>query len=222
DITSAPAAPSSLTAAEASTSEVDLAWSESSTNVTKFKIERSTDNVTFTQITTVAAGVTTYNNTGLTANTTYSYRVRASNTAGSSAFSTVANSSTLHGTPTQRFVFQVYQDLLGRRVDAPALVSWTNVLNTGTSRGQMVEMIESSVEYRTDEVESLYQEFLGRPVDSGSLQSWVTFLGAGGTSKQVTAMILGSDEFFTNEGNGTVTGFLSALYQDVLSRAVDT
>src|SRR2546430_17452857 len=91
---SLPAAPSNLTATAVSVSEIDLAWSESSTNVTLFKIERSTDNVNFTQITTVAAGVTTYKDTGLTVNTTYYYRVRASNTAGDSGYSNVANEST--------------------------------------------------------------------------------------------------------------------------------
>jgi len=66
-----PATPSSLTATAASSSEIDLAWSESSTNVTQFKIERSTDNVNFTQITTITASVTAYKDIGLTASTTY-------------------------------------------------------------------------------------------------------------------------------------------------------
>src|SRR5437588_514548 len=94
DITSVPSAPALLTAPAVSTSEIDLAWSESSTNVAQFKIERSTDNVNFTQITTVAAGVITYKNTGLTASTTYYYRVRANNSAGDSAYSNVASDST--------------------------------------------------------------------------------------------------------------------------------
>src|SRR2546430_9853543 len=91
---SLPAAPSNLTATAVSVSEIDLAWSESSTNVTQFKIERSTDNVNFTQITTVAAGVTTYKDMGLTANATYYYRVRANNTAGDSGYSSVASAIT--------------------------------------------------------------------------------------------------------------------------------
>src|SRR5207302_1902850 len=94
DLTSVPAAPGNLTAAAVSTSEIDLAWSETSTNVAQFKIERSTDGVNFTQITTVAAGVITYKNTRLTANTTYYYRVRANNSAGDSAYSNVASDST--------------------------------------------------------------------------------------------------------------------------------
>src|SRR5207245_1491950 len=89
-----PAAPSSLTASAVSTSEIDLAWSESSTNVSLFKIERSTDNVNFTQITTVTASVTTYKDTGLTASTTYYYRVRSNNPAGDSGYSNVTSAAT--------------------------------------------------------------------------------------------------------------------------------
>src|SRR5205085_1392058 len=75
---SPPAAPSNLTASAASTSEIDLAWKNNDSNTTSFKIERSTDDVTFTQITSVGGNVTTYNDTGLNAGTQYYYRVRAS------------------------------------------------------------------------------------------------------------------------------------------------
>jgi fibronectin type 3 domain-containing protein len=68
-----------------------LSWTDNSNNETEFKIERSTDaGVTFTEIATVGANVTTYADTGLTQLTTYSYRVRASNSAGDSAYSNTA------------------------------------------------------------------------------------------------------------------------------------
>src|SRR5207245_861827 len=65
DITAAPAAPTNLTATAASTSEIDLAWTNHALNHTCFKIEQSTDGSSFTQIGTVAANATSYNNTGL-------------------------------------------------------------------------------------------------------------------------------------------------------------
>jgi Fibronectin type III domain. len=88
-------APSNLIATAVSSSEIDLSWTDNSDNETEFKIERSTDaGVTFTEIATVGADVTTYPDTGLTPLTTYSYRVRASNSAGDSAYSNTATAVT--------------------------------------------------------------------------------------------------------------------------------
>jgi predicted phage tail protein len=85
-----PAAPSNLTAT-AGKKSVTLNWMDNSSNETGVKIERSTDGVNFSQITTTGANVTSYKNTGLTSGTTYYYRVRATNTAGDSAYSNTAS-----------------------------------------------------------------------------------------------------------------------------------
>ena len=51
-----PVAPSNLTATAASRSQINLSWKDNSNNEQGFKIERSTDNVNFTQIATVGGG----------------------------------------------------------------------------------------------------------------------------------------------------------------------
>lgn len=89
-----PAAPTTLAVSVVSTSSLKLTWADKSTNETGFKIERSSDGVTFTLITTVGAGVVTYTNTGLTTKTKYYYRVRATNTGGDSANTSVASATT--------------------------------------------------------------------------------------------------------------------------------
>lgn len=91
----APAAPTSLSLTVKSSSQINLSWSDKSTNETGFKIERSTDGVTFSQITTVGASIKTYSNTGLTSKKKYYYRVRAYNTGGDSAYTSVASATTL-------------------------------------------------------------------------------------------------------------------------------
>ena len=94
---SIPAAPSSLTAVAVSKSQINLAWTDNSSNETGFKIERCTG-VTctkFSQIATVGANVLKYSNSGLKRNTTYRYRVRAYNAAGNSAYSSPVSVTTL-------------------------------------------------------------------------------------------------------------------------------
>jgi len=89
-----PVAPGNLYATAVSSNRIDLAWSDNSTNENGFAIERSADGANFSQISTVAANLTSYSNTGLTASTTYFYRVRAFNNAGSSGYSNLASATT--------------------------------------------------------------------------------------------------------------------------------
>jgi hypothetical protein len=64
-------APTGLTASAASSTQVNLRWVDNSTNETGFNIERSADNVTYTDLATVAAGVTVYQDTVATPGTKY-------------------------------------------------------------------------------------------------------------------------------------------------------
>ncbi|HEX2268959.1 MAG TPA: galactose oxidase-like domain-containing protein, partial [Pyrinomonadaceae bacterium] len=89
-----PAAPINLISTAVSKTTINLSWTDSSNNEDGFKIERSLDGRTFTQIATVAANVTTYSSTGLTCATFYHHRVRAFNVNGNSAYSNTTKRKT--------------------------------------------------------------------------------------------------------------------------------
>ncbi len=91
-----PEPPTQLTANAVSSSQIDLSWTDNATNEEGFTIERKTGTGgTYSQIGLVGANVTTYQNSGLSENTLYYYRIRAYNTAGASAYSNEANATTL-------------------------------------------------------------------------------------------------------------------------------
>jgi len=90
-----PAAPSDLTAAIISSSQINLSWTDNSNNEDGFKIERKTGSGgTYTQVGTVVANAFLYQSTGLPCATTYYYRVRANNAAGDSGYSNETNATT--------------------------------------------------------------------------------------------------------------------------------
>src|SRR5438874_3874338 len=90
------AAPTSLTAAAASQTTINVTWAESDASVTGFRLDRCSGAgcTNFAQVTTTAKDVMTFGDVGLTANTSYSYRVRASRGADTSAWSATASATT--------------------------------------------------------------------------------------------------------------------------------
>ena len=91
-----PNAPSNLVANAVSSTQINLSWTDNSSDETVFKIERCTGNncTNFAEIAQVGANVTTFPNGGLAKNTWYRYRVRASNGNGDSAYSNIATDKT--------------------------------------------------------------------------------------------------------------------------------
>ena len=91
---STPNAPSSLSAAVLSSSSIELRWKDNSSNETGFKIYRKIGSGSWKWIKTVGANVTSFKNTSLSAGTLYSYRMRAENSAGNSAYSNEVSAKT--------------------------------------------------------------------------------------------------------------------------------
>ncbi|WP_269685137.1 LamG-like jellyroll fold domain-containing protein [Flavobacterium lacustre] len=79
-----PVAPSNLTVTLASTTQINLSWTDNSTNETGFKIERKTGIGTYAVVGSSVTDITTYNDTSISPGTTYTYRVYSNNSVGNS------------------------------------------------------------------------------------------------------------------------------------------
>jgi hypothetical protein len=93
-----PTAPTNLTATAVASNQINLVWNDNSTDENRFEIERSINGgTTWSQVTSVSANIKSYNNNNLTGGITYSYRVRAGNAQGVSAWSNTASATTQAG-----------------------------------------------------------------------------------------------------------------------------
>lgn len=86
----APAAPTGMTATPLSASSVRLDWVDRANNETAYELYRAVGNGAFALLATLGNNAVDYTDTNLTAGTSYSYRVRAVNAAGPSAYSATA------------------------------------------------------------------------------------------------------------------------------------
>jgi hypothetical protein len=125
------------------------------------------------------------------------------------------------GTANQRYVSELYRNLLGRRVEAGGLAYWTGLLNGGASRIAIAQGIQSSPEFRAVEVQALFQRYLKRAADPVGLSVFTGMLAGGATFEQVAAQIAGSPEYLRTQAGGSTSGFLDAFYRDTFNRAVD-
>jgi len=124
-------------------------------------------------------------------------------------------------TTKETFVTGLYQDLLGRESDPGGFAFWVGLLEQGAGRADIVRAFQHCPEYYRREVRQLYHDLLRREPDGAGQNHWVEALNAGATQEQLQARFLASEEYFQGIGTGTPAGLLTALYQDVMHRAID-
>jgi fibronectin type 3 domain-containing protein/regulation of enolase protein 1 (concanavalin A-like superfamily) len=140
--TTFPAAPATLTAIAASSTQLNLTWS-ASTGATSYTVKRSA--TSGGAYTTLATGVTatSYSDTGLTAGATWYYVVSASNT-GESVDSTEASATTLAETPSGLAATVVSSSAIDLSWNATAGATGYDVKRS-TSAGGPFDTIASAV-----------------------------------------------------------------------------
>jgi hypothetical protein len=136
----APPAPTDLRVTAVMASQVDLAWTDNSNNEQGFKIERSFDGQTFTEIATVAPNVTTYSDTTVAPATLYFYRVFAFNNFGNSAPTNVVDATTPQPPPPPIPIISVSPDSIDFGIVRSMATTTVTISNTGGAALQISDI----------------------------------------------------------------------------------
>jgi sugar lactone lactonase YvrE len=119
----------------------------------------------------------------------------------------------------QAFVQALYRDVLGRQAEAPGLAAWTDLLQGGGTRLQVVQGIWNSPEHRGVEVDQFYATYLHRMADAEGRAAWINALLGGMTETETIRGFLTSTEYL--QAHAGTTAYVTALYADVLGRQPD-
>jgi hypothetical protein len=171
--------------------------------------------------------------TGLTAGTSYTFKVVARNVAGSSPQSGSSNAVTpLDGDPWAPFaswgamVDRFYLDLLGRGPSSSERSTRISQLTSGSlTPGGLVAVLRSDVDQTTnvDPMTRLYRAYFLRIPDRGGLTFWIRQRRVNGRNlNSISSTFAASSEFKTKYGSLTNRQFVEFIYEDVLGRAGDT
>ncbi len=93
----------------------------------------------------------------------------------------------------------VFQDTLGRAIDAEAQAGFLQALNSGSTRREIVDVIFATTEHRQAVVRGYFQQLLRRITDPIGLDYFaLVALASGARQEQVVAGICGADEYLDN------------------------
>lgn len=134
---SGPAVATNLAFTSIGSNSIGLSWLDNADTETGYNVESSTDGITWTTAATLGANVTSATISGLTANTTYQFRVKTNYSGTLSAPSNVAIGDTRDHLPVGAFYTTAFNRITGWAFDQDIGASSinVNVLVDGVNRG---------------------------------------------------------------------------------------
>lgn len=166
---------------------------------------------------------------GVTEGTAYTYRVRASNADGTSAWSAVMPASVQEfhtelwafGSDAEDFVTRQYQDFLGRNPGFGELQTASLNIENGTwTAGDLIDLLVAKPERaHRHQIIRLYNAYFDRTADHGGLDYWSDqIVNHGKSINTVSNNFAASKEFKTMYGSLSNAQFVTLVYQNVLDR----
>jgi len=164
----------------------------------------------------------------------FSILLTASLVLGGAGVSSIALAGTASATtplPVANYVTHLYHNLLNRTPSTLELQYWEGILTGGppfaSSEGASATMLAvatdfvTSSEHLSEVVSADYTTYLHRSPDPGGLATWTAALEGTGTDQSVQEQLLASSEYYNGRGASNFDAWLTAVYSDVLNRAVD-
>jgi Pentapeptide repeats (8 copies)/Domain of unknown function (DUF4214) len=109
----------------------------------------------------------------------------------------------------------LYQQLLGREIDAGGSQTWTGYMVRGRNLADVRREIVQGAEVSTA-LNRVYQQVLGRQIDASGLAAWTNYMRRGNSLADVQREIAVSQE-----AQPEINRALNRLYQQLLGREID-
>lgn len=94
------------------------------------------------------------------------------------------------------FITAIFEDVLKRAPDAPALAFYEQELAMGVTHVELAGQILNSIEAETRSINNLFERYLDRPADPAGLQAFLFNLSQGYGTENNTETILDTDEYY--------------------------
>ncbi|MGA8807974.1 MAG: hypothetical protein WB973_08855, partial [Thermoanaerobaculia bacterium] len=122
------------------------------------------------------------------------------------------------GPSNDRWINQLYTDLLGRPADAVALATLNGLLTGGATRASVASVVLTSDEYRQQLLTGFYSTFLHRPISAAEVSFWAPAFASGMTDEQIETQIVASPEYFALGGSSNAS-WINRVFNEVLGRS---
>lgn len=117
------------------------------------------------------------------------------------------------------WVEDLYHDILGRMGTDSEVGYWVSQLAHGEPRQAVASFFSTSPEVDGRMVDAAYQSLIGHAADPGGRSYWISQLEGGAAVEGLLAGLASTPVYYAGHGKGTDSGFVTALYKDLLGRA---